>query len=322
MTVASLFSKRRGFTIVELLVASAVFMVLLTVVVGVINQTSRITKRAADQISSFQNARAAYDLLIQSLSQATLNSYWDYDHPNAPAVYLRKSELHFLITQAGGSFPGTAGTGQAVFFQAPMGMTASDSHYGGLNHLLSSVGYYIKYSDDEALPAPFALPPRYRYRLMQALEPTEELAVYRQAGSQWVAGLTTHETAVAENIIFMAIWPRKSLREDPVGNALTSDFTYDSRFNHTQVPQLPTANQLPPLLHVVMVAVDEQFAERFCISNTPPEEITSLLEGLFETASEAEFNANLSQLEQSLTDAGVSYRTFSSMIPLRESKME
>ena len=123
------YNSRAGFTILEVMVASAVFVLLLGLLMSTISQTSTVTRRATEKVSAFQGARSAFELLTSKLSQATMNSYWDYDSPTTPTKYIRKSELHFVVGPAGQTpLPGTSGTGQAVFFQAPGGASQNPTY--------------------------------------------------------------------------------------------------------------------------------------------------------------------------------------------------
>lgn len=314
----------RAFTIIEILVASTILLLILGVVLTMVSQTSSVTRRATDKVADFQGARAAFDIVTQNLSQATLNSYWDYDNQTMPTRYLRTSQLHFLIGRAGeNSLPGTAGTGQAIFFQAPIGVTLQRANYGGLEDLLNGCGYYVKYGDDDALPTPFETVPKYRYRLMQCIAPTEALRVYDSTtGSAWVTSLASSALPIADNIICLLAWPRKPLAEDIEGMSLTTDFTYDSRHNSASVSQPVTANQLPPAVQITIVAMDEASASRFCKGASPPSEIGSLLNNLFSSSDQTSFERDLRELESRMATQKINYRIFSSFIPLRESKMQ
>ena len=222
VSVASRMSEQKSnlflsaFTIMEVLVASTVLILLLVVVLSTISQTADVTQRASNKISSFQGARAAFDLLTEMLGQATLNSYWDYDSPTSPTKYLRKSELHFLIGNAGaGPLPGTVGTGQALFFQAPAGVSTT---HDGLENLLNAAGYFISYGDEAALPSPFpAASPKYRYRLMQAIQAAEDLRVYNDTtGNAWVSGIAAsgvpNMTVRVRSVVPLAYCPPESTR--------------------------------------------------------------------------------------------------------------
>ena len=312
-----------GFTLLEVIVASAVLVLIISLLLGVISQTSSITRSAAQKIAAFQGARAAFDLMARHVSQATLNAYWDYDQLPSPTRYLRKSELHFLIGKAGvPPFPGTPGSGHAIFFQAPGGVTAAPATYGGLETLLNAMGYFVEYRAQESLPTPF--PPEapiYRYRLMQAIQPTEDLRVYGSTtGDSWIAGMAGTASPVADNVICLIVWPRRSPEDDPTGLALSSNFSYDSRLNVSANPQAETANQLPPTVQLTIVAIDEASAARFCVSPTPPDNLANTLAGLFENADA--YTADLTTLENRLSEERITFRTFSVTVPIRESKME
>jgi uncharacterized protein (TIGR02599 family) len=309
--------RRRAFTIIEILVASAVFMLLVVVLLSVLSQASTVTQRATAKISSFQGARTAFEAITRNLSQATLNSYWDY-YPNAtnPTDYIRKSELHFLIEPDGMGL-GQSGTGQCIYFQAPIGSSASFS-LSSLQNLLNAVGYFITYEQAEALPAPFtATSNEYRYFLMQAVEDTTNLAVYNSdTSSEWVNNIVDYAHPIAENIIFLGLWPRISPVDDPDGTALGRNYTYDSRAGASAANQPRTAHQLPPVVQVTMVALDEPSAKRLCTSSTPPFDFSDLFTDV------GEYQDDIDEIEKRLTKEHANFRIFTAMIPLRESRME
>jgi uncharacterized protein (TIGR02599 family) len=326
---------RGAFTVLELLVACTILSMLIVLLLSIVGQTSSATRRAGDSVSAFQGARAAFDLMTSHLAQATLGSYWDYQDASGafrtsanrstfrPQTYGRQSELHFLIQNAGGSAPGMAGTGQSVAFQLPSGV-ASSAQNDGLSNLLNACAYYVEYGDQESLPSPFSpSASKYRYRLMQALEPSEDLSVYKSTtGNAWVAELSQHAVPIADNVIYLSVWPRKKSKEDSTDAVLTEDFTYDSRRNADSVPQPETAHRLSPLVQVMIVCIDEASAARVCTSATPPSEITNAFSGLFTASRETEFEQDVARLESRLAAAGVTSRIFTTLIPLRESKME
>jgi uncharacterized protein (TIGR02599 family) len=81
---------QQAFSLVEMLVAIAVFCIMLALVFSVVNHTSGVWRRSSDKIQAFQEARLAFEALTRNLSQATLNSYLDYDSVESPTRYLRK----------------------------------------------------------------------------------------------------------------------------------------------------------------------------------------------------------------------------------------
>ncbi len=84
---------RHSFTLVEVLVAMAIFIVLIGILFTIINQVANVMRQSTRQIETFQSARIGYELMTHTLSQATLNTYLDYDNSLFPTTYLRKADL-------------------------------------------------------------------------------------------------------------------------------------------------------------------------------------------------------------------------------------
>ena len=207
-----------GFTVVELIVSTALIAALMLMLLGTVDQTQRLFQRSTGKISQFQGARAAFESMTRRLSQATLNTYWrmhdtDVKDNKSELLYRRHSELQFLSGPTARIFspsPKLTGLSQpigdaypthAVFFQAPLGYsTEPESRTGdtpeakahkfrALDGLLSACGYFIEFGEDlqkpdflENLTPPF--PARYRYRLMEMTVPSERLTIYRRPGDQ------------------------------------------------------------------------------------------------------------------------------------------
>ncbi len=207
---------RFGFTLVELLVSTSLIGLILLLMVGTVEQTSKVWRTTQAKVSQFQSARVAFESLTRNLSQATLNTYWkQYDDPKTTPIdykYVRESDLHFISGKASqtklvGTRKAPERTGStasaitatadlihpthALFFQAPLGRTSEESagarRYRTLPNLLSAVGYFIEWGDDPSVPTPILaqVPPRYRFRLMEMDQPAETLAIYnKKAGGQ------------------------------------------------------------------------------------------------------------------------------------------
>lgn len=315
-----------AFTILELLVATAILSVVLVVVVSVIGQASTVWRRSTDKIEAFQGARAAFDLLTRNLSQATLNTYLDYDDPSHPTRYLRKSELRFL-SQPNGAL-GTVNTGQGIFFQAPASFTGDAARFGGLEGLLNTCGYYVEFgSDANSKPTFVTAPDKYRYRLKQLLVPTENNKVYEMATSgdqSWITAFTANALPVADNIVALIIRPQDPGMTTPALSGvtvpnLTTDYTYDTARSFSGDQPL-TSNQLPPVIEVTMIAIDENSAKRIESGASEPNAIKSALVGKF--TDPARYAMDLQELENAFNAATppISYRVFSSAVPIRESK--
>lgn len=319
--------RERGFTVVELLVACVILGLILVIMSAMVTQASGIWRSTNSRIEAFQGARRAFDMLTSLLSQATLNTYWGYDDANNPSRYIRKSELHFVVSPAGGDgLPGTPGCGQAVFFQAPADK-AKTAAYEKLTGLLNLCGFYVEYGSDAAwLPGtPISTPARERSRLMLWLANTDvsdtgasKPRIYRPEGdttdtTAWIAPTSSNAFALADNIIALLIWPREETGPDKLNS-----YSYNSRSGLAQNPQPVTANQLPPVMEVALVAIDEASAAR--LGERLPSTISACLNGLFADNPAANFAKDLKTLEGNLARERITFRVFSSAVPLREAK--
>lgn len=315
----------RAFTLVELLVAGSIFVLLLAMMSGVINQASLIIRRASSQISSFASARSAFDTLNQRLSLATLNTYWAYDNVLTPTRYMRLSDLQFVIQKNRMN----ANCGQEVFFQCPEAYSVN-SNYQSATGLLNVCGYRVVYGSDDLFRPEVvktaASPLRWRYRLVQTLQTAEDLKVFAGGGTPeapaWIpsdADLQQIERPLADNVIALIVWPRLPLENDAQGTALTTDYTYNSRVNATDDLQPPTAHQLPPIIQVTLVAIDEDSAVQMdSHSATAPGVIESALNGKFTDVTK--YQDDLDKLSAYLSSKKIKFQIFNTSIIPREGK--
>jgi uncharacterized protein (TIGR02599 family) len=328
-------ARRSGFTIVELLVATAVLMLLMALLLSALNSSMTIWTRGASKIQSFQQARAAYEAMTRKISQATLNIYWDYDTNSSgnPIGYKRQSELQFLTGPATNLLSGAANTRtHAVFFLAPLGYS-TNTNQALLQSLLNAGGYYLSFGPDSA-PAPLtANYAKSRFRLMEIWQPSENLGIYSTnqpsgtlpPANPWYS--TNDSSMLAENIIALIIRPRLPQREDPNGNALvTSSFTYNSRATNSfsatdssgKVTTGNTLHQLPPVVQVTMVAIDERSALRNENGTSMPDYGVTNFSQLFTTP--ANFQQDLRTLENGLISKNITYQIFDTLVPLESAK--
>lgn len=323
-----------AFTLLEVLVATVVMGTVILVLASVLNQTAQTGNYAKERMDQFRQARNAFEAIGRNLSQAVLNPYWDYvdasgsprTSANAksfvPAHYRRQSELRFRsgLGLAGGS---AANPTHAVFFQAPLGVVDDISAFGGLSELLNTVGYYIEYGSDEELRPDFlngvtnAPAPRYRFRLMEMTEPAEKLSLFRHTarnisygGSSWFSDplgnspIPAH--VIAENIIALIVLPALSPEEDPSGNTLAPDYSFDSSNAGDRT------HELPPVVQLTMVAVDEASFARLNPGIQPPALVPS---GLFRNA--ASYDQDMKILMNALDEKKIGYRILSTSVPIR-----
>jgi len=139
-----------AFTLLELLVSCAVFLIVLTLVAGMMSSASSLWLRHRNQSAAFEAANAGFDSLTRSLAQSVLNTYWEVQGNR----YGRSSELHFILGPTSDLLGVSASTypGEAVFFQASLGRS-SGSALKRLPFLLNSVGYFVRFDEGPALPS-------------------------------------------------------------------------------------------------------------------------------------------------------------------------
>jgi uncharacterized protein (TIGR02599 family) len=307
---------RSGFTIVEILVASAVLAFVLFIVLSMTDVISGIWKRTSNKIDSFQDARIAFDTLTRNLSQATLNTYLDYDSPTNPQRYIRQSELKFVTGPAGSGLPGITGGGQVLLFQAPTGYLNNTSKYQALEMLLNTCGYYVDFTTNSMIPPHVASGSNtYRYRLMQLMVPADQNQIYKATGTGWFSDFVNQAIPVADNVIALIFRP-----QDPASTPsdISTSYVYDSTANTTSDPQPDTAHQLPPLVQVTMIALDEASFRRISNGNSQPSVISNALQGRFlETQ---KYDEDLNAVLEDLQKENLTYRVFTSAVPIRESK--
>ena len=334
-----------GTTLVELLVGMVVALIIIAIMLAVLNQASITVRSANGKMDAFQSAQAGFDIMTQRLSDATLNTYYDYDSPTAPTKYLRHSDLHFYVGTNGNSFVKTlspvanANSGHSVYFQAPEGYSNGSASYANTPGLLNACGYFVAFgpetSDWLSLFASSTFAPRYRYRLMQTIQSTEYNGVYAdQEGTMietspgWITPLNATALPIAENIIALVIWPREDPSADPTGNIISPVYEYNSRQGFPFIAVVPAtaastaaatqSEQLPPILQVTMVAIDEFSAVRLQSGTTPPTVIENALQGKFTDVTL--YATDIQNLETALIAAHIHYQVFTTSITLRESK--
>lgn len=339
---STLVRRRAAFTLVELLLSMTVLAVLMLLIVQVVSQTSDVWRSSTAKADQFRESRDAFEAITRNLSQATLNTYYEYFDKDgnrrtsanassfAPTRYGRFSELRFQ-SGAATNFLGTDTAKyptHAVFFQAPLGFTG-DATNNGLNNLLNTWGYYIEFRDDQDRPSFVPGATRRRYRLMEFMQPSEELDIYKNPDS-WLAsaGGGTKSHVIASNIIALLILPKLPSKGatgdptvDPNGDKLAPAYAYDTTTEGqaSAGPEYNSLHQLPPVVEVTMVAIDESSA-----SNLEMEHGTSApnfgLASMFQDSSPEKRRSDLESLIGNLNAKRISHRVFSTEVSLRGAK--
>ena len=317
--------KTSGFTLIELLLAMAVLALMAVMMLSVTSSAQKIAKQTTSRTEQFREGRRAFERINQRLSQATLNTYWDYVDSSGrprttsnattftPFKYARMSELRYLQTNSSSLTAPGGGTmvGNSVFFQAPLGKSETNS-LAGLNSLLNTTGFYIKKSDDSALRPATVSASKTRYRLFELTEPAESLTIYSltsgNATTTSTAWFTTPLAApgnshrLADNIVALLF---QAQYKDASGTP-TAAFNYSSAPRGT-ASQPIEENNLPPNVRVTMIALDETSARRVV---DDPNIILP----------DATDDTSLAILEQYLTDNRLNYRKFQSTVSIGPSK--
>lgn len=268
--------------------------------------------------------------------------------------YLRSSELHFLSGPTADIF-GIAGVSgldtpaQSIFFQAPLGFVY-DGAYKPYSGLVTTCGYYLEFLDSKNQQPSFIPSSRgFRSCLVEVLQPAETNAIYDSTNALSAGGAPTSDSTydlkwlraamtrkesrhvIAENIILLLFLPKLSPADEMKknngvsdGSFLSPQYAYDSRNWESAYPGKAkvapyTLNQLPPIVEVVMVALDERSALRFADKHSSQPPLSALgLSSKFTKPSD--LNADLAALEQKLQSEGFAYRVFRSDIQIEGAK--
>jgi len=352
MKVLRTTRKRSAFSLIEMMVAMGILSVLMLMLTVLLDQVQQSWRFAESRISQFREARVAFDLIAKNIGQASLNTYWDLKVGAQGEVegYFRTSELHFVtLANAANTLPRTATqqpVGQAVFFQAPLGFS---TRYRNLNNLFNGRGYFVSFGSDALFKPSFVnTPDRFRYRLMEFRPPAEANQVFQDGQDERVAGepqvfdqwykqalsvgdgsFENHLNPLAENIIALVVSPRDSL-EDPNASRgqafsqIAPNFGYDSNVQEGGGAGGDVfsayAQQVPPLVRVTLVAIDETSAVRNENGQSMPAAIDTAMQGLF--VQTENYTRDVETLSQRLNADGsnVNHKVFSSLVMLRSAK--
>lgn len=338
----------RGFSLIEMMVAMGILSVLMLMLTVLLDQIQKSWRFSESRISQFREARVAFDVMTKNLGQASLNTYLELKDEDGDGVldeYFRTSELHFLTVKAEDLNVGGSQTpvGQGVFFQAPLGFSTK---YRNLNSLFNGRGYFVAFGGDENFKPSFVKSDeRYRFRLMEFRPPAESNQVFadgqsdresgnpqvfdewfRQAGGVGDGSFEEHLNPLAENIIALIVSPRDSL--DTVGGSrrdtfskIAPNYEFDSNPTRDAVGDAAFdryAQQIPPLVRVTMIAIDEAAAVRYEDGSTPPSEFTAPIASRFNDSTN--YNQDIEAITEELNAKGISHKVFSSLVMLRSSK--
>ena len=326
-----------GFSLVELMVASAILAVMMGLISLAIRQMAGGIKTSTAKVDAFQSARTGFEAVSRTLGVATLNTYWDYFNSSRqprsasnastfqPATYGRQSDLHFLITN---NFPSVSGlelSGHSVFFQAPLGYftnTSSTNPPGSLN----PCGFFVAYGNDPTKPNLAGINDRPRFRLYQWQPSSDSLTVAPSSGritdTAWISPATNSGLRpLAENIIAFVI--RVPSTDSTGYSTNATNYGWNSLTTWSSGSQPAQMHQLPPLVNITMVAVEEAAVNRLAGTASSASGASTAMgipnpSSLFTTPSS--YDSDLAGLESVLSAKNIPYRTFTTTVPLRGSR--
>lgn len=321
-----------GFTLVELLVAMTILGVMLLLLAQLLDSVQRAWNYSESRVSQFREARVAFDVIAKNLSQASLNTYWDYEYDSNNIVknYKRQSELHFITLRGGdlGSTQDGEILGHSIFFQAPLGFS---NKYRNLNNLFVSRGYYLVFGSDERFkPSIVKAEPKYRFKIMEYRPPAEDNQIYIDGDEERVRGgapkytkwykdrLEKFSNPLAENIVGLVISPRDTLElaqenQTDTYSRIAKNYTFDSN----EHPDKRFVQQVPPLVRITMVAIDEPSAIRLASENG--KSMPNLVDKSYFNET-SRFAEDVKRLKADLEQKGISHKVFSTMVAIRSSK--
>ena len=237
--------------------------------------------------------------------------------------------------------------------------------YGAMDNLLNTWGYFLEVNYDTNRPAfvDAVTPKRWRSRIMEFRQASDKMSVYDVdttstnpdvTGKWYNAGMLSSSPptrVLAENIVSLIVWPKLSkteedTRRDAGMSVLSPNFNYDSiqTLNSGAVLKFPITtaagvaeaaainpkNQLPPIVQVTMVAIDERSAQRLSDALNGVKDptlglktndlfIVGCLPGTRSTL-ETQYEKDLATLEQRLVQKRLTYRIFSTNVSIRGAK--
>ncbi|PTY02314.1 hypothetical protein DB346_09390 [Verrucomicrobia bacterium LW23] len=342
----------RCFSLVEMMVSVAILSIILVLLVQMVDMTGKVWKSSSMESASFRESRASFESMSRKLSQVILNPYWDYDPPLSatqlsPSKYVRQSDLHLVCGPALGpkglltGTPGLFSPGHAVFFLAELGYSEPGAAPDGsvpLPGLLNAAGYYLSYEDTIPRLPKFARElkagqQRNRFLLMEMCQPAEECRIFQYSGTaltaanamDWfrvpLAASPPPSRVIAENIVALVFRPRTSLADSGAA-PLSTDYVYDTRKYLSAPGETLSRNQLPPLIDITLVAIDEASATRLDQRYPNSAALPSMLQPgtLFNVMSDADYQADLKMLTDFLEKERFTYRVFTTTVSIRQAR--
>lgn len=249
-------SSKSGFTLVEMLVATAVLCLLVVLLFQIANQTSSAWILNEGQIERRENGRAILSSITAEMQCTLLSS-------------AGRSDLQFIVNP--NQLSADRKNYSAVFWQAPI---ATDRRLGDI----AEVGYFVKW--DTSVPAaPKSQLCRLFINPVDATSPTlkaNPLFLIYEKPNEWVDADVLDQVAPAdkqssyaglfsENVL--GLWVRclapdgQTITKTASGVAFPAG-SFDSRQGYTWAGGVQPANSLPAAVEIGLALIDSRAANR------------------------------------------------------------
>ncbi|QIF05812.1 Verru_Chthon cassette protein C [Roseimicrobium sp. ORNL1] len=351
-----------AFTLLEIMISTAIVSVLMLVCVSALDQTQKTWKFSQAKVEQYREARLAFEAITRNLSQATLNTYWDYyyqetgtneppqDSTVQPGAYVRFSELQFRSGQAsnllGSGATPSDNPGHVVFFQAPLGLS---QQYRELGTLLNARGYYVQFGSDVKDRPPFlaekGVPEKLRYRLMEYRPPAERPSLSLQGNAVYAKPDTWYQQdradvsePLADNIILLLVSPRVSEAMAETANRSATWIAPSYRYNSldcdnstitpekVQILSDGTAVQgtqhLLPPQVQITLVALDEPSAQRFAEQSANRSVDILGEAGAPFAIAADYDRDLSRLKDYLNGRRLNYRVFTSSVTMRSARWD
>ena len=97
-----------GFTLIEMLVSVVVLLIIMGIIFQITSETGSLWKGTTAKIQAFQAARAGFESMSRRISQATLNTYYDYfdsSYNRVLPLLIQELLIPMVVSRSSTSFP-------------------------------------------------------------------------------------------------------------------------------------------------------------------------------------------------------------------------
>lgn len=180
---------RRGFTLIEVLVAVSILMAIVAMMSMILSEVTRAWQRGEGRGERRRSARSLADFIAADLQGALL--------PVETVSKAGQGNLQFLVNPPSAQVPADYRHADAAFWQAPI---ATESSFGDV----AEVGYFVKWMKTDASPEPRPVLCRFFVNpstqdLSGVLAQNPDFKIYDPANSDsWLAAAVLERVAPAD----------------------------------------------------------------------------------------------------------------------------